>query len=655
MVGKRCFLHKTLVTLWFYIGLILLLQCVTNAAGDADNATTEHSIATPDNLPLCASDFIGNEIRATTDNMIKYMDSCNHNESEYWRTTWFNVNAHSTGNAWHKKVCNFFLLQHCNGTHCVCGDRKTFGADLEYVSRSDEKQTCFAKDMEPCSRYHMTLKRSLAAPWEKKDAKVIQYLVPADAWGNKDCRAKINLDCATDGFWCQTVKEENKNLIFSTRCIRKEFGNGRSGQGEFHVSSELVLLFGMTLLQRFSVASGDVNFYGALASPLKPIICSSSFNEYIVNIELPVGNRYMLKHGDKCNRTVSEEWRSTWLTSTKHSFNPSWHHQVCNFYLLQQCNGSHCDCGDKATFGVELEYVPPTKNSFQTCFAKELESCSQYTEDFSGKFRGEEKRRAVIQQYLVPAEAWGSNCTPKVNLGCGNSSYWCKPVQEGTNENVISMATICSEVTLDSVPQQEFLDFYAHFLSRSAAAVFLWIIALGMDEYIYLLNILFSMQKNWCDGKAAAMELERKISKEIGSVVIFSHIQPLMPLILHLQGRYSRRYWPARVLQRKIYDSWPVVILYALNDLLYSYMGFFGTIIMAAVVELFIVVTNFCLLQLQLWERATTGTGKVWKILTRYRQLQIFNRIGNGEFSHTLMPAMVLGGMITQISALQRY
>ncbi|ODM89484.1 hypothetical protein Ocin01_17198 [Orchesella cincta] len=207
-------------------------------------------LPTPDNLPLCASDFIGNEIRATngqydknTWTLVIIMNRSTGEQLGFTSTLIVRV-MHGT-----RKCAIFSWLQHCNGTHCVCGDRKTFGADLEYVSRSDEKQTCFAKDMEPCSRYGHDFKKELKLlPWEKKDAKVIQYLVPADAWETKTAAAKINLDCATDGFWCQTVKEENKNLIFSTRCIRKEFGNRSSGQENFLSILSLVLLFGTTVM-----------------------------------------------------------------------------------------------------------------------------------------------------------------------------------------------------------------------------------------------------------------------------------------------------------------------------------------------------------------------------------------------------------------------
>lgn len=63
----------------------------------------------------------------------------------------------------------------------------------------------------------------------------------------------------------------------------------------------------------------------------------------------------------------------------------------------------------------------------------------------------------------------------------------------------------------------------------------------------------------------------------ITSVLLsFAHLQPFLPLMMHLQSRRSLRYWPVKYLDRSIYDSLPFGVAYALNDLLFSGIALFG-------------------------------------------------------------------------------
>lgn len=60
--------------------------------------------------------------------------------------------------------------------------------------------------------------------------------------------------------------------------------------------------------------------------------------------------------------------------------------------------------------------------------------------------------------------------------------------------DVISMASVCSEVTFDTVTQKEFLDFYAHFLSRLSCICLIGIISVNMKDIPHILNVLIRLE-----------------------------------------------------------------------------------------------------------------------------------------------------------------
>ncbi len=65
----------------------------------------------------------------------------------------------------------------------------------------------------------------------------------------------------------------------------------------------------------------------------------------------------------------------------------------------------------------------------------------------------------------------------------------------------------------------------------------------------------------------------------VGACVLFTHVQPVVPLIMHLQNRQSPQYWPSKYLPQYIYEFLPVAILYALTDLYFSYFAIFGAML----------------------------------------------------------------------------
>ncbi len=216
------------------------------------------------------------------------------------------------------------------------------------------------------------------------------------------------------------------------------------------------------------------------------------------------------------------------------------------------------------------------------------------------------------------------------------------------------MCSISSEVTLTSVDQKEFLDFYSHFLSRFAAMLFLWVTYLNHSDICFHLNVLFHMDKlkhknsSINQSSSSASSSSEMAIFEIAASVTFAHVQPIIPLILHLENRHSRRYCLARYLPRHLYENPLIIILYALNDLLYSYMAFTVAVLLVATLLTYITFTNFSLQQIAKKVRCyKNGIVFPVRILNlQYRQLQILSRLGNSGFASILMPVLIVGGLI---------
>lgn len=226
--------------------------------------------------------------------------------------------------------------------------------------------------------------------------------------------------------------------------------------------------------------------------------------------------------------------------------------------------------------------------------------------------------------------------------------------------DVASMFSISPEVTLTSVNQKEFLDFYIHFLSRFAAMLLLWIAYLSHSDICFHLNVLFHMdnQKHKmtphqslhpATSSSSSSSSSEMAIFEIAAAVTFAHVQPIIPLILHLENRYSRRYWLARYLPQSLYENPLIIILYALNDFMYSYMAFTVSVLLVATLLTYITFTNFSLQQIAKNVKCFKNNKFTFpvKILNlQYRQIQILSRLGNSGFASILMPTIIVGGLI---------
>lgn len=122
---------------------------------------------------------------------------------------------------------------------------------------------------------------------------------------------------------------------------------------------------------------------------------------------------------------------------------------------------------------------------------------------------------------------------------------------------------------------------------------------------------------------------------------VLCHVQPIVPLLLHFENRNSYRYWPSIYLPKSLYNSLPTKVIYALNDLLFSYFGLLCTMftIMAAVSYLGLAY---------IWLKTINENikfGMPVKIAIQlYREQLVLNKIANAVLADSLVPTFLLGG-----------
>lgn len=159
--------------------------------------------------------------------------------------------------------------------------------------------------------------------------------------------------------------------------------------------------------------------------------------------------------------------------------------------------------------------------------------------------------------------------------------------------DILYLLHISKTVTLTSVTEEEFVNFNIHFISRMLAGHFIFHLSHNIEDFSKFYAILVQLGKQ-CDVSSV---------KGFGFIIqaanIFSHVQPIFPLLLHLQSRHSARYWPSIYLKREIYDNFFFATIYALNDLIYSYVAIFGTIAIILPVFCYTIFSIVCIKQLR--------------------------------------------------------
>ncbi len=140
--------------------------------------------------------------------------------------------------------------------------------------------------------------------------------------------------------------------------------------------------------------------------------------------------------------------------------------------------------------------------------------------------------------------------------------------------DVLYMLQIRHTVSLDKVSEDEFVNFYVHFITRLVAGVLLIYLAFNTFKISQFTMFLFTMIKK-CEFDAFGAKHFQYFFR---ACLIFVHVQPLFPLILHLQSRHSARYWPSQFIANDIYDSICVATIYALLDLTFSSIAIWATL-----------------------------------------------------------------------------
>lgn len=123
-------------------------------------------------------------------------------------------------------------------------------------------------------------------------------------------------------------------------------------------------------------------------------------------------------------------------------------------------------------------------------------------------------------------------------------------------------------VTLMSVPTTEFVNFYVHFISRLVAGILIFLNVTHLHSISIFYNHL----------SRTALKHSHRFLKDgfVSFAVSLCLVQPVFPLLLHLQSRQSARYWPSQFFPQNIYNHPIFFLMYALLDLKFSYFAIYG-------------------------------------------------------------------------------
>lgn len=122
---------------------------------------------------------------------------------------------------------------------------------------------------------------------------------------------------------------------------------------------------------------------------------------------------------------------------------------------------------------------------------------------------------------------------------------------------------------------------------------------------------------------------------------ILAHLQPVGPLVLHFQNRYSYRYWPALYISNSVYNSLPVKILYALTDLLFSYFGIICSLYAILATASYLGLAHIWTVKLNECIKYGLSFNVGIKV---YKEQLVLNKIANSVLANKLIPTFMLGG-----------
>ncbi|CAL8068296.1 unnamed protein product [Orchesella dallaii] len=206
------------------------------------------------------------------------------------------------------------------------------------------------------------------------------------------------------------------------------------------------------------------------------------------------------------------------------------------------------------------------------------------------------------------------------------------------------------KVTLKTVGEKEFSDFWMHTISRIIGCAVSLLMALEVDATVEVINAMIATRRIWRKKFGVWSEeftgpLELFLRRTIQLAAFFGSLQSIFPLVMHIQGRHSARYWGSQLIPISLYDSPIGIVLAAANDFLLSQAA-----IINAVFGILVVVSFFVLMRF--W--TTSITSKVEELgmrsripLMQYRSLLMLNRIYNSSFGQKVSPGnLVLGSVL---------
>ncbi len=126
-------------------------------------------------------------------------------------------------------------------------------------------------------------------------------------------------------------------------------------------------------------------------------------------------------------------------------------------------------------------------------------------------------------------------------------------------------------------------------------------VSLGLEGTVYLSNVIYKTRLIWLNGKRFknwSFPFTGSVCKAFARLVKFGlpfiYVQSFVPLALHFQNRYSRRYWPGQYLPKYMYNCWIFVLLEGINDLHLSMMSVYCVCYVSTLaVSLFITMTYY--------------------------------------------------------------
>ncbi|CAL8120964.1 unnamed protein product [Orchesella dallaii] len=114
-------------------------------------------------------------------------------------------------------------------------------------------------------------------------------------------------------------------------------------------------------------------------------------------------------------------------------------------------------------------------------------------------------------------------------------------------------------------------------------------------------------------------------------------------MMQYLQNRYSLRFWPSKFVNRTLYDSPIFITLFAITDLIYSYIVVFPAILIVLLILSYVAFAQIWIKWLR--DNIDKWKSPPWKYIRLYKEQQVINHLANAVFSDKMVPYMLFAGI----------